>query len=68
MTDFLPGARVAADDEPGVIVEPSADELAYAATNYDDLGPQHGHLLVRFDGDEDWDRGWYHPDELRRLP
>ena len=66
MTDLIPvGTRVSADDLYGVVVQPTADELAYAATSYDDMGPAFGHVLVRFDGDEDWDRGWYSPDELR---
>lgn len=63
-----PGTRVAVDDEHGVIVAPTTDELAYAATEYDGMGPQHGHVLVQFDGDEDWDRGWYAADEVRVLP
>ncbi len=62
---FTVGTRVMVYDLPGVVVEPTADELAYAATDYEDVGPQHGHILVRFDGDEDWDRGWYAPDEIQ---
>lgn len=68
MTGPIPvGTRVAVDDLHGVVVQPTANELAYAATGYDDTGPTFGHVLVRFDGDEDWDRGWYAPDELRVL-
>lgn len=63
--DFPPGTRVAVDDLDGVIVDPTPDELAYAATRYQAAGPHVGDVLVQFDGDEDWDRAWYHPDELR---
>lgn len=66
MSDPIPvGARVAVDDLNGVVVQPTADELAYAATDYEEVGPQHGHVLVRFDGDEDWDRAWYASDEIQ---
>lgn len=62
-----PGSRVAVDDELGTVVEPTANEITYAKAEYDgsDWSPQH--VLVRFDGDEDWDRGWYAPDEVRVL-
>lgn len=66
-TNFPPGTRVVLDDIHGVVVTPTRDELAYAATAYDETGPQYGHVIVQLDGDEDWDRGWYHPDELRKL-
>lgn len=64
---FTPGTRVAVDDLHGVVVEPTADELAYAATEYEGVGPHLGHVLVQLDGDEDWDRAWYAPDEIRVL-
>lgn len=60
-----PGTRVVVEDMRGVVVKPTADELAYAATNYEDVGPQHDHVLIQFDGDPDWDRGWYAPHEVR---
>ena len=61
------GTRVAVDEQQGRIVQPTAEELAHAALEYDGTRWTLLHVLVQFDGDEDWDRGWYHPDELKVI-
>lgn len=60
---MIPGTRVVDDGLYGVVVEPTVDEVAYAATEYEDVGPHHGHVRVRFD--DTGDRAWYGPEELR---
>lgn len=75
MNDFPIGTRVTYDDENplttdvrGTIAEPTADELAHVKTYSDPVGPEHGDVLVHWDGDEDWDRSWNYPDHLQALP
>lgn len=69
MSDLHPGDTVMvtwADplpplDEIGVVLEPTADDLAYfQAQEY----PPERSVLVRWNG-LDWDTAWYRPDELR---
>ncbi len=60
-----PGTRVVVDDLRGVVVKPTAHEIAYARTEYDGERWTDAHVLVQLDGDPDWDRGWYAPHEVR---
>lgn len=69
-----PGTRVRwieedPDDVPGTVVAPTKEELAYvdtwASTAQADIVRK---VIVHWDGDEDWERAWHDPDELRVLP
>lgn len=70
------GTRVTYDDEVdleqkpsdlvGVIAEPTADELEYAQTYGDPVGPEAGDVLVQWGSDE-WDRSWEDPRGLQVI-
>jgi hypothetical protein len=73
MNDWPPGTRVTYDEEPldtpefaGVIVEPTAAEIAHGKTYDLEVGPDYGDLLVEWE-QEGWNRSWEHPSNLRRL-
>lgn len=75
LNGFSVGTRVTYDDEDpanpeitGVIVEPTAEEIAYAATYSDPVGPDAGDVLVDWDDEPKPSRAWTRPGDLIRLP
>jgi hypothetical protein len=69
------GTRVRWDDEDpanpervGTVMEPTEEELAYVATwSPTARRSVQGHVIVRWDGDEEWDRAWCDPDDLQEV-
>lgn len=67
------GSRVTYDDEDpacpitiGVVTEPTDEELTHVKTYSDPHGPDHGDVLVKWDGHA-WDGSWERPEDLQVL-
>lgn len=68
------GTRVCYEDEDpanpefvGTVVEPTTEELVHVKTYSDPVGPEHGDVLVAWDGDASWDRSWNAQRDLQVL-